>query len=807
MNTLIRQYRKNREHLSFRFYLCVLFFPVFTLFFEIPCGYAQYLKDYRKTIFLEAEGFAEKGGWIVDNQFMDQLGSPVLLAHGFGQPVTDAQTQIKFPAVGEYRVYVRTRNWVSPWIPAEYVDTPAPPEYSPGRFQVTIGDNTLKTIFGNSSANWAWQQGESITIQEHQLQQEIPLILHDLTGFDGRIDAICLTADDGFIPPNDGESLVPLRREGLNIPDVIPDAREKQYDLVVVGGGLAGTCAAISAARLGSEVALIQNRPVLGGNGSTEVRVHLNGNINQDPYPNLGNLTYLMGPHAGGNAREAEHYKDTQRLELVQKEPNIDLYLNTQVNAVDVTEQEGQRIISAVYGENIETGQILRFKGKLFADCTGDANLGFLAGADWRMGRESKAETGESMAPEQADSMTMGASIQWNTVDTGHPTVFPELPWAIQFNPDTIKPSDHGDWDWETGLNDNQIDDIERIRDNGLRAAYGHWSYMKNKMTGEWAEKVKNRSFGWVSFLAGKRESRRLLGDVVLKEDDIVNQVEWEDASVTTTWSIDLHYPEPQNVQAFPGQEFRTICEQIEIHPYAIPYRCFYSRNVNNLFMAGRDISVTHVALGTIRVMRTGGMMGEVVGMAASVCKKHDCLPRAVYQNYLDELKVLMTSGVAEPTPAAKTRIRPKWLPAGEKNLAPEAKIEVSSYYPKVDYPAKFITDGQFDFNDNTGRWVSDKADVHWITFTFDGPTRLNALRVASGQAVGQTPIEDFVLQYEQNGTFVDIPETVVVGNTYSLIGLRFPETSAQTFRLFITATPGNLARIWEVELYDTDTR
>ena len=156
----------------------------------------------------------------------------------------------------------------------------------------------------------------------------------------------------------------------------------------------------------------------------------------------------------------------------------------------------------------------------------------------------------------------------------------------------------------------------------------------------------KNRKLDWVAYIAGKRESRRLMGDYILKEDDITKNVVHEDASFATTWSIDLHKPDPENSKYFPNNEFKAVTKHILIYPYAVPYRCLYSRNVDNLFMAGRNISVTHVALGTVRVMRTTGMMGEVVGMAASICKKHGVLPRGVYQSHLDELKLLMKEGV-----------------------------------------------------------------------------------------------------------------------------------------------------------------
>ena len=193
-------------------------------------------------------------------------------------------------------------------------------------------------------------------------------------------------------------------------------------------------------------------------------------------------------------------------------------------------------------------------------------------------------------------------------------------------------------------MNLNQIDDFERIRDYGLLVIYSNWSFLKNRLEGN--EAYRNLRLGWVAYIAGKRESRRLLGDYILKEDDLRKNVFHEDASFSATWSIDLHWEDPDNSRKFPGREFKSVTEHILIYPYAVPYRCLYSRNIENLFMAGRDISATHVALGTIRVMRTTGMMGEVVGMAASLCKRFGETPRGIYQHHLDDLKTLMTQGV-----------------------------------------------------------------------------------------------------------------------------------------------------------------
>ena len=760
---------------------------------------AQRLTDREQTLWVEAESFADRGGWALDSQAMDVMGSPYLLAHGIGVPVADAKTTVRFPSAGEYKVYARTRNWVAPWRPEE----------TPGTFQIAVDGKKTETVFGTNGAEWSWQEGAPIAISADKLEVEISLC--DMTGFDGRVDALVFSAD-GFVPPEEIDAMKPLRLAARGLSAEYRSVEKgKVYDLVVVGGGIAGTCAAISAARLGASVALVQDRPVLGGNGSAEIRVHLNGDVNLPPYPNLGNLTYLLGPHGGGNGREASHYKDRTRFELVSAEKNIDLYLNVRVNAVEAAKSESGSVrINAVCGENVATGERLRFIGKTFADCTGDAGVGFLAGADFRMGRESKAEYGEPSAPEEADAMTMGASVQWNTVETDAETSFPEVPWAIQFSEKTIRPSTHGDWDWEAGMNLDQIADIERIRDIGLRAAYGHWSYMKNRTTGDWAAKVKNRKLGWVAFVAGKRESRRLLGDVVLREQDIVDETPFEDASVTTTWPIDLHYPAPDNVKHFPEEQFRAICKTTRIEPYAIPYRCLYSRDVENLFMAGRNISVTHVALGTVRVMRTGGMMGEVVGMAASICKERNCLPRDVYVSYLDDLKAAMRKGVAPPTEKARRAVRlaaqferPAWLPQDAKNWASEAKIAVSSdYQGAAKYSATAINDGKFDVYQNAGRWVSDKASTHWVDFEFAEETTLDAVRVVSGQASAKTPLADFRLQVERDGAFVDVESAAVRSNDLVIVSLRFNPISGKRFRLQIDKTPDDLARLWEVEFY-----
>ncbi|MFT3751545.1 MAG: FAD-dependent oxidoreductase [Paludibacter sp.] len=577
-------------------------------------------------LFVETESFTNKGGWVLDQQSMDIMGSPYLMAHGLGKPVADASTVVKFAKSGKYSVYVRTYNWTSPWDSAE----------GPGKFKLKIGDELLVEVLGCKGTAWMWQKAGEIMIKKG----ETTLSLVDLTGFNGRCDAIYFSINKNDVPPSDLEKLSAFRKRVLNIP--ISPLKSQSYDFVVVGGGVAGMCAAVAAARLGCKVALIHNRPVLGGNNSSDVRVHLGGSIELGQNKGLGRIIREFGHSREGNAKPADVYEDEKKLQFVLKEANVTLLLNYQAVSV---KKEGSKIESVI-ARNLETSEEISVSASIFSDCTGDGTIGYLAGADYRMGRESKAEFGEDLAPEVADKMTMGASVQWYSTNKDKEIEFPEFRHGINFNDANCEKTTMGEWKWETGMNLDQVKDIERIRDYGMMVVFSNWSFLKNELKDN--QKFKNRDLTWVAYIAGKRESRRLLGDYILKQDDIDKNVFHEDASFTTSWSIDLHTPDTVNSKKFPGAEFKAQTKHIRIYPYSAPYRCLYSRNVGNLFMAGRNISVTHVALGTVRVMRTTGMMGEVVGIAASLCKKHNATPRLIYQSYLEELKQLMSEGVGK---------------------------------------------------------------------------------------------------------------------------------------------------------------
>jgi hypothetical protein len=598
-------------------------------------------------VLLEAEQFANLGGWLVDQQFMDQMGSPYLLAHGLGEPVRDAETTAQFPAAGKYRVWVRTRDWVASW--------KAPG--APGRFKVLVNGKPISATFGTEGAAWHWQDGGTVKVS-----REAKVALHDLTGFEGRCDAVLFSRDLNFTPPNDLPALAALRRQALGLPEAPEDGGS--YDLVVVGGGIAGTSAALSAARLGLRVALLQDRPVLGGNNSSEVRVWLNGGINLPPYPRVGDIVAELEPRQRphpGPLPLADSEDDQRRLALARSERNLTLLLEQRVNAVE----SADGVIHAVVAQHIRTARRVRLSSRWFADCTGDGAVGALAGADSDMTQKQH----------------MGPSNLWNVQDAGQPEPFPKCecedtnavnmafastkepapfprcPWALDLRDKTFPGrqqakakagkdplSNLGVWYWESGFDRDPVTDVEWMRDQNFRAMYGAWDTLKN------VDKLyPNHKLNWAAYIAGKRESRRLLGDVVLTGDAFRTNQFFADACFPCTWTIDLHTPDPAFGKGHEGTEFISKAAFGKYQtPYWAPYRCLYSRNVTNLFMAGRDISVTHEALGPVRVMRTCGCMGEVVGMAASLCKQHDCNPRGVYEHHLDELKQLMTRGVGK---------------------------------------------------------------------------------------------------------------------------------------------------------------
>ena len=734
------------------------------------------------TLLVEAERFEDRGGWVVDSQFMDQMGSPFLLAHGLGVPVADARTTVRVAEAGEFRIWVRTRDWVATWDASG----------APGRFQLLVNDRPLSTTFGTEGALWHWQDGGVVALDEAVVR----LGLHDLTGFEGRVDAVLLSRDLDFVPPEGRRELIDLRGELFANP-----AEAGEYDLVVTGGGIAGICASLAAARLGLTVALIQDRPVLGGNNSSEVRVWLNGARNVEPWPRVGDVVRELEQNRRahyGPENSAEIYEDSRKQSLVEAEPHLSLFL--QHRGVGVETIGGR--IHAVFAQHTITGQMKRFAGRWFVDATGDGCIGSYARADH----------------EQTDKGHMGRCNLWSVADTGEVAPFPRCPWALDL---TDKPfpgrakefpgvkADRrgvealGGWYWESGFDHDPFEKSEYIRDWNLRAMYGAWDALKN-VDGRYP----NHALNWAAYVSGKRESRRLLGDVVLTREDVLNGVEYPDGCVPTGWAIDLHLPDPRYEPGFEGDAFISVAHYDHYQaPYWIPYRCLYSRNIPNLFMAGRDISVTHEALGTVRVMRTGGCMGEIVGMAASICRKHDVDARDVYETYLEELKGLMKEGVGKPGALSSTWLsRPDWLDDDDTNLALAATVRVSSCRDPESNRGEQVNDGRLDLEDNAGRWLSAPGLPDRVELSWKEPRTISAARVVSGYSQGWNgvtdPLRSFTFQLHDGTGWRDVPGAAAEDNTEVDWSCRFEPITTDRIRLLVTATQLGISRVWEVEVY-----
>ncbi len=414
-----------------------------------------------------------------------------------------------------------------------------------------------------------------------------------------------------------------------------------RHDVTVVGGGLAGVCAAIAAARLGRSVALINNRPVLGGNSSSEIRVWVVGATahgRNHHARETGIMGELFVENQYRNPEGNPYYWDAVVLDAVRAEPNISLYLNTDVRDVVASGPPEARRVESVTGWTMGSELLTTFTGPVFLDCTGDGLVGYLAGADHRIGHESRSEFGEPWAPDEASRRTMGSSLFFYTKDTGRPVRFvpPDFTKDIaattipELRPIRADATGCAYWWIEFGGELDTIHDNEAIRDELWSVVYGIWDHIKN--SGEFSG-VDTLTLEWVGTLPGKRESRRLLGDYVLTQHDIVNQVAFDDRVAFGGWSIDLHPPGGMYAPAQASRHF--FVDGV----YHIPFRILYSRNVDNLLMAGRSVSASHVALGGVRVMATCAVMGEAAGAAAALCaaqgRSPASLPAAALQRTL----------------------------------------------------------------------------------------------------------------------------------------------------------------------------
>ncbi|MFH1708733.1 MAG: FAD-dependent oxidoreductase [Planctomycetota bacterium] len=401
-------------------------------------------------------------------------------------------------------------------------------------------------------------------------------------------------------------------------------------DLCIVGGGMAGITAALTAARHDLKVVLMQDRPVLGGNASSEVRVHVCGADVHNSHAHLretGILEELRLENAKRNPQRSFSEWDALLYEKLQYDPRITLLLNC--SCLDAA-MEGDRILS-VTGWQLTTYTYHTVEAKLFADCSGDGILAPLSGAAFRMGREARSEFGESHAPEMADSRTMGMTCLFQAREHDRPMPYTPPAWAHKFSSCDDLPHGRKAHDWfemgywwiELGGEYDSIRDTEYLRDELLKIALGVWDHIKNHCDGR-AEKW---AIEWLQFLPGKRESVRYEGDHILNQNDIEAGGKFDDLAAYGGWSMDDHHPAGYwSVKiGAPSTMFHKAP-----YPYGIPYRSLYSKNIANLFVGGRCHSATHMALSSTRVAGTGSSMAQAIGAAAALCVQKGLDPRGI---------------------------------------------------------------------------------------------------------------------------------------------------------------------------------
>ncbi len=576
-------------------------------------------------IWIDALEFADKGGWKADTQFVHLLGSSYLIAADeAGIPVKDATTKITVPETDHYRVWVRDRNWLRP--------------YSPGKFTILIDSNETGNILGQiPSDKWLWEIAGDVELTKG----EHTISAHDLTGYFGRFSSIIITNDMDYVPSRE----IPIfqadraRMKGLS-------TEEKDggfYDVIVVGGGPGGVPAAIAAARMGTKVLLLQNRSILGGNSSAECGITMDGAE-----------AYHMYARESGIAEEIRRLRDRDfkswvgnytppMEELVSAEKNITVMYNRHVCGVEMSNASKIKGVHTFHTTDLTKEY---FSGNIFLDCTGDAWLGYYAGAKYRFGREANWQHNESIANEVPDMYTMSGCLKSGgtnfflesdePVEYHAPEWVPELPKDDKtFGRVINKNGCNMAWWIEAHNVHDDMWDGEESRDALFLAVLGYYDHIKNYWSKK--ERAANVKLKFVSVFNGRREGRRLIGDYILTQNDCVGGKKFDDAISYAGWHLDIHHPEG----LYSGEKGPNHCAQ-HVPMSQIPYRCLYSVNIDNLLFAGRNISVTHLALGCTRVANTIATLGQAAGTAAGMCVKLKELPRGIYQKYIKELQQLL---------------------------------------------------------------------------------------------------------------------------------------------------------------------
>lgn len=588
--------------------------------------------------------------------------------------------------------------------------------------------------------------------------------------------------------------------------------RTLDANVVVVGGGMAGVCAAIAAARNGASVVLLQDRSVLGGNSSSEIRMHIvgadcHGSRSDTDARETGILEELRLEDAVRNPQRSASLWDLLLYEWVKREPNITLLLNTHCCGVEMASENR---IAAVIASLHSTEDLFTIKGKIFIDCSGDGRLGVEAGADFRMGREGRDEFGESMAPPKADNKTLGSSILFITRKHDRPMPFKAPDWIRKFPTCNDLPHrhhetwEHGFWWVEWGGELNTIKDNERIRDELLAAALGVWDHIKNS---GYHPESENWALEWIGFLPGKRESRRFIGEYILTQHDLERGEVFEDGVAFGGWPIDLHPPEGIYSEEPPAK-------QVHVPLYNIPFRCLYSRNIANLLFAGRNISTTHVAFGSTRVMGTCSVMGQAVGTAAALCIRYDCIPRDLGKESIKDLQQQLLKDDAYIIGVTNS---------DTSDLARTSEVRASSEV-SVGRAVNVINGVHRGVYAQKNRWISDPTQKmpQWLELHFRQPKRIQEVHLifdtglnreltlthsdAANRRIIRAPQPETVRDYELQVLDSNSAKTIVrvEGNYQRKRIHRFEPMAATGIRLVVHATNGDpSARVFEVRVYE----
>lgn len=544
-------------------------------------------------------------------------------------------------------------------------------------------------------------------------------------------------------------------------------------DICVVGGGLAGTFAAIAAARHGAKVVLMQDRPMLGGNASSEIRMWVSGagsrvrNLQE-----TGIMEEVLLENMHRNPTRNFSIWDSVLYEKVKSEPNIELLLNC---ACCFAECENGRIKN-VTGFQLTTYTWQKVEADIFIDCSGDSILAELSDAEFMVGRESKDTFGEEWGLEKADRKTMGMSIMIQAHETDHKCDFIPPEWAYKFRTDeemNFKPHDCLDkietnFYWiELGGESNSIHDTEEIRDELLKIAYGVWDHMKNQ--GDHG--ADNWELDFIGFLPGKRESRRYVGDYILTQQDVESGRQFDDEVAYGGWQIDNHLP---GGFAMSGRQGGHLQKKRLTEPYGIPFRSLYSRNVENLMFAGRNISASHIAFATVRVMGTCGVMGQAVGTAAALMTKYRMNPRQLGTEKITELQDILMEDDC-------------FLPGLKRKVSPLCNAKTLS----ADWgdPSALLngTERKIWGNDN-GYWGMINRSV---TYTFGETKHISEFRLIVDS--------DLDREYtDGNPRVLNISTPLFRRIDYSHTTFGFPKCMLKSFRIEVLGGNGEWVTVYE---------